>query len=312
MFLRFDRPLTNDSFISIVILSFTRPNHLLNLLESIHTHADMPFEIIVSDDGSQVVQADSQVFAHCQRLASTSIFNHGANMGFAASANKATALANSDYILLMNDDTLMSGPSLRFIKEVLNVPYVGSFGPWRGIEPLGGRPDRVSVRIGAKTLQLSALPSGSSLFAFRKSIWQSLGGFPQVYHNGGDIAFLHKTLQHGFFSVSNTVEGPDLFRNVDVEEDYKNATYTRSPFDSSYPHVFGVPNLSALHVAREVRVREYSNEEYTKPFGLHNIESWKTYFHSAKLADRNGYDWSKLGEFNQRQWRTSIEHDLLK
>lgn len=312
MFMQFDPPLSSDDFISIVILSFTRPNHLRNLVQSIHQHADMPFEIIISDDGSHVVGGDAQIFNELRPLSSTMIFNNGANMGFAASANKGTSLANSNYVLLMNDDTLMSGPSLRMIRSVLATPYVGSFGPWRGIEPAGGVPERVTVRIAGFPLQLSSLSSGSSIFAFRKSLWRELGGFPQVYHNGGDIAFIHKSLQHGYFSASNTVEDHQLFRNVDVEENYKNATYTRSPFDSSYPHVFGVQNLAQLHMSREERVRKFSHDEYVKPFGLHNSDSWKTYIEGAKISGQNAYDWDKLSLFKQDKWRELVEKDLVK
>ena len=310
MFLNFDSPLSNTDFVSIVILSFIRPNHLRNLLESIHQHADLPFEIVISDDGSHLTGTDAQIFNECRKLSSTLIFNNGMNMGFASSANKGTALANSEYILFMNDDTLMSGPSLRLIREVLSVPYVGSFGPWRGIAPLGGKSSRVNVNLVSKTMQLSSLPSGSSIFAFKKSLWQKLGGFPQVYHNGGDIAFLHRMLQSGFFSVSNTVEGPDLFRNIDVEENYKHATYTCSPFDSSYPHIFGVPNLPQLHMSREERIRAYSQEEYLKPYGLHNIDSWEKYLIQAKLDNKNDYDWSKLELFGQSVWKKEVQANL--
>lgn len=309
MFLNFDPPLSNTDFVSIVILSFTRPDHLHNLLLSIREHADIPFEIVVSDDGSHLAGADVQIFNECRSLCSTLIFNNGANMGFAASANKGTALANSEYILFMNDDTLMSGPSLRMIREVLDVPYVGSFGPWRGIEPVGGKSDRVTVSLHGRRYQLSSLPSGSSIFAFRKSTWYNLGGFPQVYHNGGDIAFLHRMLENGLFAVSNTMEEQELFRNVDVEEGYKNATYTRSPFDSSYPPIFGVSDLARLHLAREERVRAYSQEEYHRPYGLHNIDSWSRYFSEAKIPDQNNYDWSKF-IFGQNKWKEIVERDL--
>lgn len=310
--LKFDGPLTNDKFISIVVLSFTRPNHLRHLLESIHEHADMPVEIIVTDDGSHLTQSDRQIFEECRFLCSTLIFNTGVNMGFAASANRGVSLANSDYILVMNDDTLMARPSLQFTKSVLDRPYVGTFGPWGGIkkDPLAPE-DMVRVCINGHTLRLSSLPSGSSIFAFRRSLWKELGGFPQVYHNGGDIAFIHKACSHGYFSVRNDLEDSStLFRNVDVEEEYKNATFTRTPFDSSYPQIFGVPNLKQLHLEREKRIYKLSHAEYEAPYGLHNTESWRSYFSKAKLADQNNYNWSKLVGFGQDRWKNYVEMDL--
>ena len=310
MFLKFDDPLANDKFVSIVILSFTRPHRLKALLESIHAHADMPYEIIVTDDASHMAgnQLPLAIF-ECGGLASTMIFNSGANMGFAASANKGTALANSDYILFMNDDTLMSGPSLQKIKSVLDTPYIGSFGPWQGL------PDevrKVEVSVAGTPLHLCSLPSGSSIFAFKKATWFELGGFPQVYHNGGDIAFLHKMCMNGYFAARNDIDLENvLFRNVDVEQGYKEATFTRSRFDSSYPQIFGVQDLAAEHIAREQRIYTFSHAEYEKEFGLHNSASWLKYFADAKLEDENNYDWSKLSRFGQDKWKDQVERDLV-
>ena len=311
MFLKFDNPLANDKFMSIVILSFSRPHRLKALLESIHQHADMPYEIIVTDDASQMAgdHLPSEVF-DCRKLTSTMIFNNGVNMGFAASANKGTALANSDYILFMNDDTLMSGPSLKMIKEVLDKPYIGSFGPWQGENP--PPPDKVQVSIAGTPLQLGSLPSGSSIFAFRKQLWFDLGGFPQVYHNGGDIAFLHKMCMNGYFAARNDVDLDNvMFRNVDVEQGYQESTFTRSRFDSSYPPVFGVGNLDALNVGREKRIYDFSHAEYETEFGLHASDSWNKYFADAKLDGENNYDWSKLGRFGQDDWKELVERELV-
>jgi hypothetical protein len=271
----------------------------------------MPFEIIVNDDGSHVVAADTQIFSECRKLCSTLIFNSGVNMGFASSANRGVALANSRYVLLMNDDTLMSGPALRLVKLVLDRPYVGAFGPWAGeVDPVD-TDSFVHIQIGDNSFRLSGLPSGSSVFAFRKDLWQQIGGFPQVYHNGGDIAFLHRLCQSGFFAVRNDLVGVTPFRNVDVEENYRNATFTRSMFDSSYPQIFGVPNLAELHLARAKRVYDFSHNEYLKEFGLHNTDSWYRYFAGAKLTGKNNYDWTKLSRFGQDAWRQYVEGDIL-
>jgi hypothetical protein len=311
MFLKFDSPLANDQFISIVILSFSRPHMLKALLESIHEHADMPYEIIVTDDASQMAGKNlpSEVF-DCRELTSTMIFNNGVNMGFASSANKGTALANSDYVLFMNDDTLMSGPSLRTIKAVLDRPYIGSFGPWQGEKPRIS-PEQVQVSIAGIPLQLSSLPSGSSIFAFRKKVWFELGGFPQVYHNGGDIAFLHKMCMRGYFAARNDVAlDPVLFRNVDVEQGYQESTFSRSRFDSSYPQIFGVNNMESLNNSREQRIYQFSHAEYEKELGLHATDSWGKYFSEAKIDGENNYDWSKLERFGQADWKEPVGQDL--
>jgi glycosyltransferase involved in cell wall biosynthesis len=77
-----------DQFISIVISSFYRPFYLKRCLESIHKHADMPFEIIVHDDGSGQAERD-QIYRDLSPLISTLILNLGGNMGLNVSANRA-------------------------------------------------------------------------------------------------------------------------------------------------------------------------------------------------------------------------------
>jgi len=311
VFLRFDGNLASDRFISIVILSYTRPKHLKNLVDSIHAHADMPFEIIISDDGSGPLHQD-EILNGLHEHVSTLLFNTGVNMGIAASANRGAGVASSDYILVMNDDTLMTKPALRDIKRVLDVPYVGVFGPWfNRFDPSPrGEEELVHVRPQGFDLYLTSLPSGSSIFAFRKQIWQEVGGFPQVYHNGGDIAFIHKVCGSGYFNAQVPQSRQECFLNVDASEGYTDSTYTRSEFDSSYPRLFRAPNLREENLARATRVYNFSHEEYEKHLGLHNIESWRNYFKTAKRGD--SYYWSQMQPFGQDEWQELVERDIVR
>ncbi len=310
MFLRFDGGLSNNNFISIVILSYTRPDHLKNLLESIHLWADMPFEIIVSDDGSHINDTRSRIMSEMESLISTTVFNIGANMGLAASANRGVALANSDYVLVMNDDTLVTGPAFRNIKDALSVPYVGVFGPWfnRFIDSNRPEEELVHVNSGGTDLYLTSLPSGSSIFAFRKKVWQEIGGFPQVYHCGGDIAFIHAVCGAGYFNAQVPRSQPESFVNVDVSAGYVDETFARSPFDSSYPHIFGVPNLREENLGRAQRIHNFSQVEYEKDLGLHNTESWRSYFKDARKGET--YDWSKLQKLGHNRWQKVINKEI--
>ena len=57
MFLR-DTPgrtaIHNEDFCSVGIVSFNRHDRLKRLIDSIHKHADMPFELVISDDGGNL------------------------------------------------------------------------------------------------------------------------------------------------------------------------------------------------------------------------------------------------------------------
>jgi len=308
MFLDFDKPLATDQFISIVVLSYMRPDHTRNLLESIHQYADMPFEIIVNEDASPR-ELRNQIY-QMHEMTSTCIFNTGINMGFSASANKAVSLANSDYILFLNNDTLITRPCFKQIKEVLDIPYVGT--ATAGMQRTEALSENVLlVKAGDHVLGLGSNPQAPGYFSFRKERWLENDGFPQVYNNGGDISFIYSLLQRGYFSATFFQDGPDAIRNIDREENFVNSTGQASPYDQSYPHIFGVPDDAYKVASIERKNRRYplSHDQYLEEHGIHNIGSWNKYFDAAKLGD-GGYDWSKLEVFGQSIWRDLVDKHI--
>ncbi len=309
MFLDFDAPLGNKDFISIVILSYTRPKHLRNLMESIHQYADMPFEIVVHDDASPPDLQD-QVYILKPYMSSVT-FGTGINMGFSAAANRATALANSEYVLLLNDDMLLLGPCFQQTKKALDIPFVGCYGPGDPDNLVEGAPSEGHVVINYNDINLRLGSCGGMAggFAFRKSLWTEMGGFPQVYGNGGDISFYFKLLQNGYFNAG-PVGVPQAFQNVDRDEGSKNANAGRtSGHDQSYPHIFGIPDDAYRQVSHQRRERrhEWSHNQYLKRGGIHNISFWNDYFEHAKSDDKYSYEWSKIEEFGQAKWKDEIE-----
>ncbi len=305
MFLEFDRPLASNQFISIVILAYMRPDHTRQLLESIHAYADMPFEIIVNEDASPRNIRDELYDMH--ELASTCIFNTGINMGFSASANKAVSLANSDYILFLNNDTLFTRPCLKQLKEVLDTPYLGT--ATTSMQMTDALLEHVLlVKVGQHVLGLGPNPQAPGYFAFRKERWVETGGFPQVYNNGGDISFIYSLLQRGYFSATFFQDGPDCIRNIDREEKFINSTGQASPYDQSYPHIFGISDADYKRASLERKDRRYplSHSQYLKEYGIHNIGSWNKYFGDAKI-DNVRYDWNKLSKFGQSKWQPLVD-----
>lgn len=314
MFLKFDGPWANNRFISVVILSFTRPDHLKNLLVSIHRNADMPFEVIVHDDNSPEEIKD-RIFNEVRSLTSTLAFSQ-MNMGFSASANRAVGLASSDYILFLNDDTLVTGPCFQTIKSILDAPYVGTVGPWQtvqGVSPGSPHGTKTAMPVSSNGVDfyLMSLGLGAGVFAFRKAVWSEIGGFPQVYNNGGDIAFMHKMCQHGYFHAARLINKPETFTNVDQDDGYINPTAERTKFDSAYPMIFKANDFEKHCELRRVRVHEFSQEEYLKDFGLNNISSWSEYFCNAvSKEDGFTYDWELLKQHGQDKWRAEVERDI--
>lgn len=317
MFNTWDAPLAPDKFISIVVLSYTRPKYLKNLLQSIHEHADMPFEIVVNDDGSGRA-LEVEIFNECRHLCSTLIFSspERINMGMAAACNRAIALTNSKYVLLLNDDTQMMRPGvLQKITKVLDIPYVGCFGPWQTVKNI--TPGSVTacnqapVSSNGIDFHLSTLPNGAGIFAFRKEVWEQVRGFPQVYTNAGDTCFMIAAMKAGYFNASAFINDEEYFTNVDQLAGYVDPTAGKSPLDSSYPHIFGVESLPALCEDRRVRVFNYSHHNYYAPEGIVAHAWWdEHYFGRAYNWEKHNFDWEFMQKFGHNKWQDQVERDL--
>jgi glycosyltransferase involved in cell wall biosynthesis len=314
VFLKFDGPMANDKFISIITMSYFRPEMTLDLLKSIHAKADMPFEIILHDDHSDDWVQD-KIYSEIRGLCSTVILGQGnVNMGYSSSANRGIALCNSDYVLLIDNDCVITRPCFQMIKDVLDVPYVGSMSPR---EIIGGDIEkrRPVVKFKNRSFSLSNLPCGS--FAFKKAVWQEVGGFPQVYSNGGDISFLHTLLQRGYFNagnvISSTGESFTTIRNIDQETGYPNATSGIRNFDQAYPRIFPYCHdvrtfHNECHIRRSRR-HSFSHEQYLAEAGIHNIAYWDKWMNDC-YAGIGSINWDNIGDFGHIKWRDRIEADI--
>jgi len=325
MFNTWDRQLAPDKFISVIVMSYTRPKFLKECLQSIREHADMPVEIIVHDDASgRKLEVD--IFNECRHLCSSMIFGSpgGMNMGLAAAANRATALANSEYVLLLNDDcVLLGGEPFQTIKKVLDVPYIACFGPWQTVnQPNPGSisPGETNVPVTANGVDfnISSLPNGAGIFSYKKSTWEKAGGFPQVYTNAGDTGFHIKLLKMGYFNASRLMNVEEMFTNVDQMAGYNEPTAGRSPLDSSYPHVFlesmGLEDpfrtLFNWSNERRERIYHYSHEQYYCDEGIVNHAWWDRLFVEARKDHDHGYNWDVFKPYGQDKWKEQVEADM--
>lgn len=309
MFLRFDEELASDKFISIVILSYNRPDMTKNLIESIHQHADMPFELIVHDDasGGQVPQD----LLTMKSKISTLILGHTVNMGLAAAFNRGTALANSDYVLTLNDDALMVGPGLQDIVKVLNIPYVGAFGPWQVSAPPGDRIGGRLVRVNPQGLSFFLSPSvgSGSIMAFRKEAWQKIGGCPQVGCGASDTGLMRNFLKHGYFNATRFARESEIFDNVDFPE-CPRSTIGTNKFDAAYPQIFKAENFEGCCRSRWHRIEGFMKTSQAAVAGLCNDNWWHDYFVDNCIPEENNFNWDNM-TYHQ-QWRGRIEEDRVK
>jgi len=122
----------NNQFTSIIILTHNQLEYTKKCIESIFTHTKEPFDLIVVDNGSTdgtVEYLETEVGGQGAE-GRFRIIKNKENLGFAAGNNQGMAAARGDYILLMNNDIVVtSGWLERMILCAERDPKIGIVGP---------------------------------------------------------------------------------------------------------------------------------------------------------------------------------------
>jgi len=118
-----------QSLTSIVILTFNEIKHTKECIESIKKHTPEPHEVIFVDNAStdgtvkwlkKVVRENSHY----------KLIENNKNLGFAKGCNQGIMASSGEYILLLNNDVIVSNEWLKGMLEVLNsAPDIGFVGP---------------------------------------------------------------------------------------------------------------------------------------------------------------------------------------
>ncbi len=119
-FPRFDEPV-----VSIVVPTFNLLNLTLGCLQSISTAmTSIPYEVIVSDDGS--TDATS---AYLQgHVAGVVVASSTENLGFCAAANAGAKLAKGKYLFFLNNDAQLTPGCIDAVVDAASDPGVGAVG----------------------------------------------------------------------------------------------------------------------------------------------------------------------------------------
>jgi GT2 family glycosyltransferase/Tfp pilus assembly protein PilF len=119
-------------FISIVILTRNQLKYTKKCIESIVTHTKETFEIILIDNGStdgtiEYFESELTKLISEDRL---QVIKNNENLGFAKGNNQGMAAARGNYILLMNNDVVVTpGWLSKMIKCAEKSPMIGIVGP---------------------------------------------------------------------------------------------------------------------------------------------------------------------------------------
>lgn len=112
--------------LSIVIICWNDSKVIFECLESIFSETrETTFEVIVSDNGS----TDGSVAEIRRRYPNVKVVENGANLGFAKGNNAGIQVAQGEYILILNPDTIIRSRALdTLVKYADTHPEAGAFG----------------------------------------------------------------------------------------------------------------------------------------------------------------------------------------
>ncbi|MEQ8223325.1 MAG: glycosyltransferase, partial [Candidatus Eremiobacterota bacterium] len=123
------KSILKPSLVSIIILTFNQLEHTKICLESIKKHTPEPYEIIIVDNGSTdgTVEYLKEYIKTCDNVM---VIANSVNRGFSAGNNQGISIAKGEYILLLNNDTVVTEGWLKNMLSVLQIePMVGITGP---------------------------------------------------------------------------------------------------------------------------------------------------------------------------------------
>jgi GT2 family glycosyltransferase len=103
--------------ISVVLVCWNNRPYLEGCLDSLYRSGlSYPFEVIVVDNGSS--DGSQQMLA--ARFPEVALVQNPGNVGLSRASNQGIAIARGPYVLLLNNDTLVDGPSLDAMVECLD------------------------------------------------------------------------------------------------------------------------------------------------------------------------------------------------
>lgn len=185
--------------ISIVVLTFNRWDLTAQCLESIFDCSDYPgeFEVVVADNGS-TDETLEQLGLWALKEPRLKCVPNGANLGFSAGNNCGVAAASGDYLVILNNDTVITrGWLLTMIRHFQRNPKLGLLGPVTnniGNEARIGTITYTSLENMPKAAKPYTLTHLAALYPLRtaaffcvmlpRAVWNAVGTLDENYGRG--------------------------------------------------------------------------------------------------------------------------------
>jgi GT2 family glycosyltransferase/tetratricopeptide (TPR) repeat protein len=192
-------PPTGGELASIIVLCCNQVDYTKRCLESVFSHTDSPFELIVVDNGSTDDTATYLQEIRTRKTACrTVVIRNETNRGFAAGCNQALAQSRGGYLVFLNNDTVVTdgwlsglvGWSLHDWPQVGLVGPVSNYAPppqhvvgdYRELAGLDSFARRHRQQLAGKALTVERL-TGFCLLV-RREVIERIGGFDEGFGLG--------------------------------------------------------------------------------------------------------------------------------
>ncbi|MDA8219785.1 MAG: glycosyltransferase [Dehalococcoidales bacterium] len=185
------------ALVSIVILTHNELSATQQCLASVEAHTPEPHELIVVDNASTDRTVD-YLRAYAATREHVRVIANSANRGFAAGNNQALSIARGDYVLLLNNDTIVTpGWLSRMLAAFQTHPQTGVVGPmahyvsgpqlvpdpgYHSIEELEAFASKWSIDHDGESTRVMRLV-GFCLLA-RRAVVDRIGGLDERYGSG--------------------------------------------------------------------------------------------------------------------------------
>jgi len=112
---------SSPPLVSVVVVNYNGMEVIEPCLRSVFSQEYRPIEVIVVDNGS----TDGSVEFIRHNFSSTHLIVNSGNLGFAGGNNAGVAAASGDYVVLLNNDTVVQRLWLASLVEMMQQPGVG-------------------------------------------------------------------------------------------------------------------------------------------------------------------------------------------
>lgn len=217
-------------FASLILLSFKRPEFLINSIKSIHENTKFPFELIVVDDGGSDEVRKIIDKNLTEGKISTAILNGGQNMGVGEGVKRGFAIACGDFLVKLDQDMNYTQEWLKKMIEILEldskIGMVGGF-KYNAQHPTVNfrktNPEQIELKLSSsKSVKYWKVDDFvSSAFVIRTKDYKKFGEFPigseafaedieykkMLQKEGYDLALTEEDVLHnyGFGAKTSTI-----------------------------------------------------------------------------------------------------------